>query len=323
MINSNRLYFLIKNLLNICVLSILSVLTGCGGASVSGASVGTLAVKDAVIDNSFVDSDSLVKDSVDTSAQVLIDEEVEEYKRMLEEINYSEASILNTNIADGTVIERSGMPVIMPYEDGSCYASYLYPDGTVKATGECDGDKKAGYWTIFFKNGEKLGEGKIENGFLDGPWIFYYPNGQKRLEGSFTPGKFELGCAGSQIYTSSSVKTGRWQLYNSEGQLLEESHFLPAATGEEYMSGIYTRWYPDGTVSQKGKFKYSSKVGKWMYYYENGKKMREENYIYKDCRTLNGGDYVDYECASGTWIEWNQDGTVLSKITYKNGLKIK
>ena len=72
------------------------------------------------------------------------------------------------------------------FKDGLPYgqATITFPDGT-KYTGEY----KNGMATYWYKDGQKMYEGRFKDGKQDGKWTGWYRNGQKMYEKVFRDGK--------------------------------------------------------------------------------------------------------------------------------------
>ena len=72
------------------------------------------------------------------------------------------------------------------FKDGLPYgqAKITFPDGT-KYTGEY----KNGMATYWYKDGQKMYEGRFNDGKQDGKWTGWYRNGQKMYEKVFRDGK--------------------------------------------------------------------------------------------------------------------------------------
>ena len=70
----------------------------------------------------------------------------------------------------------------------------------------------------------------------------------------------------------------------------------------------WTYYYSNGNIEQKGIYDKKGKTqGTWEWFYESGKPYRTEFYT-------NGK-------RNGTVIDYNEDGSVLSKITYSDNIK--
>ncbi len=223
------------------------------------------------------------------------------------------------NLEDSVLIFHDiTFPFYRTSVDSNCAEELFYDDGSVKATGSCENGKKSGTWTSFYKSGDTMSSGTMFNDSLVGEWCFYFPNGRLRAKGSFEGGTFELGCAGSGNYISVSIKSGNWQYWSLSGSKILTCNYVKNEYGEQSLNGRYTKWYDSGQKLEEGSYKNGMKNGKWTYWYVNGQKQREEYFVYQDCLLY---DYVWYECPTGEWKYWNEDGTIDKVEKYKNGIK--
>jgi len=95
-----------------------------------------------------------------------------------------------------------------------------------------------------------------------------------------------------------------------------------------------TRYFPNGQKETEGAYdKQSKKTGKWTTWLANGKMSKEESYL---ADKLNGVSKVFYESGKtnfessykngipdGEWIFYDGEGKVKSKLTFKDGKKVK
>ena len=224
------------------------------------------------------------------------------------------------DLSDGVIFcNRGALPVNVPCE-GQCETEYHYPSGKLLARGECQEGKKTGQWTTFYENGNTKTSGKVVRGYPDGIWTFYYENGKVRSKGSFTRGVFELGSAGSMNFIPVIAKTGEWSLWNREGKLILKSNFANNEFEEEALNGPFVQYHDNGKKAIEGTYKNNMKTGTWTYWHKNGKRQREENYLYKDC---NLEDFIWYECPTGTWTYWDEEGKMVKQESYQEGRLVK
>ena len=103
----------------------------------------------------------------------------------------------------------------------------------------------------FYENGQIRSEGNYNDGEKDGKWIQYYENGQIKWKGNYKGGKEE----------------GKTTSYYKSGQI--------DSVGIKFCCSSWGN--------------YSIKVGKWIWYYENGQIKKEKNYDGEE------NDYYDDE----------------------------
>ncbi len=90
------------------------------------------------------------------------------------------------------------------------------------------------------------------------------------------------------------------------------------------------RYYPNSQIQSKGRYnEYNKKTGEWIYYFENGKKQRIENFyngvkkgkyieFYKNGKKMIQG-YFNAGLPDGQWFIWNEKGIKISATKYENG----
>lgn len=76
-------------------------------------------------------------------------------------------------------------------------------------------------------------------------------------------------------------------------------------------TGVYLSHYTNGVVASKEGYFKGHPNGLWTWWWKNGQKKKEENYIYK-----NGCSYRD-----GFVYQWYENGKLMQKETYKDGLR--
>lgn len=131
-------------------------------------------------------------------------------------------------------------------------------------------DGKSGERTIFYTNGNIKEEYDFSNNIKDGNYNSYYINGSLESNLEFNSGKIKGSCS--------------W--YYPTGQLMRIKEFLK----KEYYQIEY---YKNGNKKSEGSMRYNNIgdqnmisnsfsgdtfVGRWIYYNENGKIIKEENH---------------------------------------------
>lgn len=165
---------------------------------------------------------------------------------------------------------------------------YYYPDGTIEQEGSYDSKgNNMGEWTWYYNNGQVLKQENYENGLLEGDYIEYDVNGKIIVKGQYFDG----------------FETGSW--FWEIGDTREEGAFVD---GQE--SG---NWIVTDTLTQKkifeGKYIDGEPNGKHTYFWENGQKRLEGHYIMGR--------------KEGEWYFYDNEGVIIVRITYKNGIEQK
>lgn len=87
--------------------------------------------------------------------------------------------------------------------------SYRYPNGELRESGEWDAGHRVGFWTEWFRNGQRRSHGERrwnpETGASErhGPWTSWAQNGVKQSRGAFEKG----------------VREGPWRFWSDKGAL--------------------------------------------------------------------------------------------------------
>ena len=133
-----------------------------------------------------------------------------------------------------------------------------------------------------------------------------------------------------------------------------KEQFCKKSNGDKH--GMYKKWFLTGTLDREGEFQDNVEQGQWIFYYQSGQKWCEIQY--KDgkehglsvCWHENGnkqsernfdmgkkhGDYASwfangqmnllgaykFEDKHGLWTEWDEQGNVIEKIRYIEGMEI-
>lgn len=127
-----------------------------------------------------------------------------------------------------------------------------------------------------------------ENGKRDGIWEKYYDNNRIRYKGDFIHGK-EVG---TFKYFSAA---------NSDHPIIIKNYYKNDNLAEVK---FYT---PKGVIESEGQMRGKKRIGKWLFYHEDGKTvMSEENYI----EGKLDGEYKTFY----------PDGSPTEITSYKNGL---
>lgn len=207
---------------------------------------------------------------------------------------------------------------------------FFYETGNTRMRGILRQNSNYGLWEYFFENGSKSMEGTINGRNKEGEWKIYYESGELKELGMYLDNKrtglwktfFEDGAVRGEIeyaddhgryteyYHSGKVlaegprsgprNVGHWRFFAEDGTLESEGEYV---NGKK--NGEWQYKYPSGKMSASGTFENDEAVGKWNYYFEDG-------------TTSTTGEFVGGK-KDGYWASFNNNGSVRSEITYKDG----
>ena len=160
------------------------------------------------------------------------------------------------------------------------YSNKVYEDYSINS------DKKDGYYTSFYQNGNKKTEGLFKNGAKDELWVEYYENGSMEKKHFYTKDK----------------KTGEYTYYHSNGVIEEKGTYL-----EDNSNGLVEIYNANGLKTEEYNFIGGLRNGKWILYYDN-RKIKDEGF-YKN-------DHMD-----SVFRHYNMDGKLSSELNLKNDLR--
>lgn len=185
----------------------------------------------------------------------------------------------------------------------------LFSNGKVQAEGQYTDSRRSGKWKFYNINDKVEQTGSYNNGRPDGLWNWYYENGALLKEEEYFQGQrdglsTEYSADGviiAQGQYSDGEKNGEWKL--KSGDLTEDGKYI---TGLK--DGIWKAYYSNGKLKFKGNFVQGNPDGQQIFYYENGK-TKEEQYFQMGIRQK-------------TWKKFNEDGTPVLVISYKDDVEI-
>lgn len=194
--------------------------------------------------------------------------------------------------------------------------------GTIK-----DGEH-SGIWTFWYKNGKKQKQGECIGSDVRynrgapipiGFWTFWHESGEIEKQGEYKRRKELISSKGSHFFTA---KDGIWNYWNEDGNKIKEGIF------KNGKADIFSYYFEDGNISQRGKTEYFSKqlvgsnhysgyqpVGKWTKWYKNGQRLIECNYT-------RMGSYPSYQSYHGLYTHWYENGQKSEEVRYKWGKKV-
>jgi len=193
----------------------------------------------------------------------------------------------------------------------------LFANGKVAAEGQFSENRRTGPWK-FYNSSEKIEQtGSFNNGRPDGLWNWYYENGSILREEEYFQGQrdglsTEYSITGDVIAKgefADGERNGEWKF--KSGDLNEEGKYISGLK-----DGVWKSYYNNGKLKFKGNFVQGNPDGQQIFYFENGK-VKEEQYFMMGLRQK-------------TWKKFNEEGTQILVISYKddveisiNGVKIK
>ena len=136
-----------------------------------------------------------------------------------------------------------------------------YRNGQKQAEGSWKDDKRDRFWTLWHENGLKLQEGNWKDGKQYGVWTSWYRNEQKKQEGNWKDGK----------------QDGFWTFWYENGQQQEEANW------KDGKLVTITTWKPNG----------------------------------EKCPITNVVE------GNGVLVLYNDDGTIQERVIFKNGEPVK
>jgi uncharacterized protein len=173
------------------------------------------------------------------------------------------------------------------YENGKPWTTFVWKPNGERCV-ETTLSTGNGTETHWHPNGQKREQSTYNNGKANGRYGLWYPNGKKEEEGVYKAGRMD----GVVIH------------YTNEGQELGRGTFRQGHP----VDGTIVKWFKNGG-KQRFTFKDSKPEGPIMRWYPNGNKQLEG--------TLKDGKM------KGLWIQYNEDGTVRSRTTYRNGIPVR
>lgn len=156
-----------------------------------------------------------------------------------------------------------------------------------------------------FKNEQLKLIGYYNEGLKTGIWENYQENGQILGKKSFQKG----------------LLNGLYEKYNKEGKKIKIAEYK-----NDNLDGIY-KTFEEEKLTSKGSYKEGKKEGAWNYYHHN-ESTENENYINgnlngnytitnKNGIIIKKGIYENNE-KEGNWFEYYNNGSIKHEITYKN-----
>ena len=185
----------------------------------------------------------------------------------------------------------------------------LFPDGKVQAEGQFTDNRRSGQWKFYNVQAKVEQTGSYNNGRPDGLWKWYYENGALLREEEYFQGQrdglYTEYAANGEIIAqgqySDGERNGEWKF--KSGDFVEEGKYI---TGLK--DGVWKAYYTNGKLKFRGNFVQDNPDGQQSIYYEDGK-IKEEQYYQMGIREK-------------TWKKYDEEGTPVLVITYKNDVEI-
>jgi antitoxin component YwqK of YwqJK toxin-antitoxin module len=144
--------------------------------------------------------------------------------------------------------------VLNNFQEGE--SKKYYPNGILESQGTFSKGKKNGLWTYHFsENGEIKYKQKYKNGKKDGAYLLMGADQKINIEGNYLDDE----------------KIGEWNHYKN-GKLEINQNYK---TSHSYSEVTY---YDNGQIKYKRNFSNGKNIGKWLYFFENGKIVTEINF---------------------------------------------
>jgi uncharacterized protein len=185
----------------------------------------------------------------------------------------------------------------------------FFSNGKTQAEGQYTANRKTGLWK-FYNQDEKVEQtGNFNNDRPDGIWKWYFENGSLLREEEYFQGQrdgtyTEYSRSGdiiAQGQYSDGERNGEWKF--KSGNNIEEGKFIIGLR-----DGVWKSYYSDGQLRFKGNFVQGTADGEHIYYHENGR-VKEDRYYQSGLKDK-------------TWKKFDEDGTLILTITYKNDVEI-
>jgi antitoxin component YwqK of YwqJK toxin-antitoxin module len=223
--------------------------------------------------------------------------------------------------------------------DGTIKRSFIFRNGILIGEGiVTEKGERDGFWKEYYNDGRLKSEGKYNKDIREGQWIYYHQNGLKEQEGTYREGKPEgewtwYYPSGDLLRTESyynGLPDGIMTEYDLDGSVITRGEYIEGKeegqwyyrAGDSEAEGMYSGglrnglWkyfdLPSGYGKQKvlrfeGRFIEDNPHGKHTYYWDNGNRKDEGEYI--------------MGLKTGEWVYYNYDGTPFITVSYENGIE--
>lgn len=198
-------------------------------------------------------------------------------------------------------------------------------------------DKVVGTWSIADADGKTVLSIDLDRNVPQGKAVWYFASGNKQREVDFKQGAVD----------------GEWREWDAEGNQLRNDHYIEGRrqaeavtkfdSGEKSSEGTYLYakesiavdfdwWTGNFKMQVAGAEGKPIKQGKWNYWYEDGGKRCEAEYVddkpvarhswwYRNGQKECEGEFIDGR-SQGTWTYWHENGQKAAQGDYHNGIKV-
>ena len=220
-------------------------------------------------------------------------------------------------------------------QEGKIIKSYIFKDGRITGEGIVDEEgMKQGFWTEFYDNGDKEGEGNYTNGKKTGKWNYFFKSGTVEQTGTYNEkGKpdgqwkwyYESGNLRKSEMLSNGKLNGEYKELSDSGSVIIQGEY---ADGEEEGPWIYSV----GDEKEVGNFTAGKREGEWKHYFENGELnfvgsymdgLPNDLFIYywPNGKVKEKGKYI-MGLKEGDWNLYDETGVEIITIRYKDGIEV-
>lgn len=137
----------------------------------------------------------------------------------------------------------------------------------------------------FYKNGKLESECSYKDGILRGKSEFFHENGTTKMRCYYDDRPleaveyYENGQLKSSGKSMGVLKTGVWESYYPNGQLMEVGSYQINDEQQQYFkNGLWRSYHENGKLYRIGHFKNGNRTGQWYSYKENGAQSITRNY---------------------------------------------
>lgn len=178
-----------------------------------------------------------------------------------------------------------------------------YDNGILAQRGETENGRRRGIWLKYSLDGNSItASGRYEDDRRIGTWRYFDQKGSLYLTIRYK--KTPVRDFGFLYHRDYGNENGPYERYFPDGSLEERGQFRGG-----YYHGLIVRYYRNGRKLMVGKYLRDKKTGLWKYYYPEGVLEREE--IYKNGRL------------HGLLRNFKPDGRLYQKVLFHNGKRIE
>ena len=187
----------------------------------------------------------------------------------------------------------------------------FYNTGELRAIIKYTNNAPNGDVTFFYKDGKIFQTGFYNNNVREGVWKWYFPTGNLFREEVYEGGRSNGLCiqySDSATIVAKGVyvdgeREGAW--IEQIGDSREEGSYI---MGDK--NGLWKTYYNDGKLHHSGNFVQGYPDGRHIFYYPDGKTLKEEQYYVMGRRDKN-------------WKKYNENGSLFLTVTYKNDAEVR